>query len=76
MKLVGDGVDPLGRSGTAVAADGDPAIHEGIGVELIVNPHTGRPLAMVHYKDGDVNNPWLEMTREEGVADGTDALPQ
>lgn len=75
MKLVGDVVDPLGRPGKAVAADGD-ADHEGIGVELIVNPDTGRPLAMVHYKDGDVNDPWLEMTRQEGVVRGTNALPQ
>jgi hypothetical protein len=74
MKLVGDVVDPLGRPGKAVAADGD-ADHEGIGVELIVNPDTGRPLAMVHYKDGDVNRPWLEMTREEGVVTGTSQLP-
>jgi hypothetical protein len=74
VKLVGDVVDPLGRPGKAVAADGD-ADHEGIGVELIVNPDTGRPLAMVHYKDGDVNTPWLEMTRQEGVVRGTKALP-
>ncbi len=46
MKLVGDVTDPLGRPGKAVAADGDAQIHEGIGVELIVNPDTGRPLAM------------------------------
>jgi hypothetical protein len=46
MQLVGDVVDPLGRPGMAVAADGD-ADHKGIGVELIVNPDTGRPLAMV-----------------------------
>jgi hypothetical protein len=75
MKLVGDVTDPLGRPGTAVAADGDPEIHEGIGVELIVDPDTGRPLAMVHYRDGDVNKPWLQTVRTEGVTQNTDTLP-
>lgn len=75
MKLVGDVTDPLGRPGKAVAADGDPEIHEGIGVELIVDPETGRPLAMVHYRDGDVNQPWLQTTREEGVVTDTKTLP-
>lgn len=75
MKLVGDVTDPLGRPGKAVAADGDPQIHEGIGVELIVNPDTGRPLAMVHYRDGDVNQPWLQTIRTEGVVQDTSTLP-
>jgi hypothetical protein len=75
MKLVGDVVDPLGRPGKAVAADGDPDRHEGIGVELIVDPGTGRPLAFIHYRDGDVDKPWLEMTRTEGVVTDTGRLP-
>lgn len=75
MRLVGDVTDPLGRPGKAVAADGDPQIHEGIGVELIVNPDTGRPLAMVHYRDGDVNKPWLETVRTEGVVNDSQTLP-
>ncbi|MDA0174613.1 hypothetical protein OJ998_36280 [Solirubrobacter taibaiensis] len=75
MRLVGDVIDPLGRPGKAVAANGDPQIHEGIGVELIVNPETGRPLAMVHYRDGDVTKPWLETIRTEGVTKDTQTLP-
>jgi hypothetical protein len=75
MKLVGDVTDPLGRRGKAVAADGDPEIHEGIGVELIVSPDTGRPLALVHYRDGDVNDPWLQTVRTEGVVKDTETLP-
>lgn len=75
MKLVGDVTDPLGRPGKAVAADGDPQIHEGVGVELIVDPDTGRPLAMVHYRDGDVNRPWLQTIRTEGVVRDTSTLP-
>ena len=74
MKLVGDVTDPLGRPGVAVAADGDPEIHENVGVELIVDPDTGRPLAMVHYR-GDVDHPWLQMTRTEGVVKDTETLP-
>jgi hypothetical protein len=74
IKLVGDVKDPLGRPGQAVAADGDEA-EEGIGAELIVAPDTGLPLALVHYRDGDVNRPWLYTTRQEGVVSGTDALP-
>jgi hypothetical protein len=75
MKLVGNVTDPLGRPGVAVAADGDPQIHEGVGIELIVNPETGRPLAMVHYRDGDVNKPWMQLTRVEGVVKDTETLP-
>lgn len=75
MKLVGNVTDPLGRPGVAVAADGDPHVHEGVGVELIVNPETGRPLAMVHYRDGDVSKPWLQMTREEAVVKDSKTLP-
>lgn len=75
MKLVGDVTDPLGRPGKAVAADGDPTIHEGVGVELIVNPDTGRPLAFVHYRNGDVNQPWLQTIRTEGVVQDTKTLP-
>ncbi len=74
MKLVGEVTDPLGRPGVAVAADGDPEIHENVGVELIVDPDTGRPLAMIHYR-GDVDHPWLEMTRTEGVVKDTQTLP-
>jgi hypothetical protein len=73
IRLIGDVVDPLGRPGKAVAVDGDPD-HEGIGVELIVNPETGSPLAFVHYKDGDVHRPWLELTREVAVVDGDRAV--
>jgi hypothetical protein len=73
IRLIGDVADPLGRPGKAVAVDGDPD-HEGIGVELIVNPETGSPLAFVHYKDGDVNRPWLELTREVAVVDGDRAV--
>jgi hypothetical protein len=75
MRLVGNVTDPLGRPGVAVAADGDPYIHEGVGVELIVNPTTGRPLAMVHYRDGDVGKPWLQTVRTEGVVTDTKTLP-
>ena len=75
MELVGNVTDPLGRPGVAVAADGDPYRHEGVGVELIVNPTTGRPLALVHYRDGDVNKPWLQTIRTEGVVKGTKTLP-
>ena len=71
MRLVGDVRDPLGRPGKAVAVDGDQDRHEGIGVELIVAPDTGKPLAFVHYKDGDVNRPWLELSRVEAVVRGT-----
>lgn len=74
MKLVGEVTDPLGRPGVAVAADGDPEIHENVGVELIVDPDTGRPLAMIHYR-GDVDQPWLQMTRTEGVVQDTETLP-
>ena len=74
MKLVGHVTDPLGRPGVAVAADGDPDIHEGVGVELIVNPETGRPLAMIHYRR-EVSTPWLETLRTEGVVRSTDELP-
>ena len=66
---------PARPPGVAVAADGDPEIHENVGVELIVDPDTGRPLAMVHYR-GDVDHPWLQMTRTEGVVkDTTRRLP-
>lgn len=75
MELVGDVVDPLGRPGKAVAADGDPYAHEGVGVELVVDPENGRPLAFIHYRDGDVGKPWLQTTREEGVVRGTATLP-
>jgi hypothetical protein len=74
IRLVGDVTDPLGRPGTAVAADGD-ADTEGIGVELILDRVTGLPLAVVDYRDGDVQDPWLYTTRQEGVVRGTDALP-
>lgn len=74
MKLVGEVTDPLGRPGVAVAADGDPNRHEGVGVELIVNPATGRPLALVHYR-GDVGKPWQQTIREEGVVRDTRTLP-
>ena len=70
IRLVGDVVDPIGRPGKAVAVDGDPERHEGIGVELIVNPDTGKPLAFVHYKDGDVNRRWLETDPHEAVVRG------
>jgi hypothetical protein len=70
IRLVGDVVDPIGRPGKAVAVDGDPDRHEGLGIELIVNPDTGKPLAFVHYQGGDVNRPWLEMTRTEAVVRG------
>ncbi|WP_028063425.1 hypothetical protein [Solirubrobacter soli] len=75
MRLIGDVTDPLGRPGKAVAVDGDPDIHEGIGIELMVAPETGEPLAVVHYRDGDVNDPWLYTTRQAGVVHGTDTLP-
>jgi hypothetical protein len=75
IRLIGDVKDPLGRPGKAVAVDGDPQIHEGIGIELILAPDTGLPLAAVHYRDGDVNDPWLVTTRQEGVVTGTDTLP-
>jgi hypothetical protein len=71
IRLVGDVVDPIGRRGQAVAVDGDPDLHEGMGVELIVDPDTGKPLAFVHYKDGDVKRPWMELTRVEAVVRGT-----
>ncbi|MBE2314570.1 hypothetical protein DVA67_001170 [Solirubrobacter sp. CPCC 204708] len=76
MKLVGDVKDPLGRPGKAVEADGDPVNHEGVGVRLIVNPDSGRPLAFIHYrrKDGVVK-PWLETFRTEGVTKDADTLP-
>ena len=74
IRLVGDVTDPIGRPGTAVAADGD-ADTENVGVELIVARDTGLPLALVHYRDGDVHQPWLYTTRQEGVVQGTDALP-
>ena len=67
IRLVGDVVDPIGRPGKAVAVDGDRERHEGLGIELIVNPDTGKPLAFVHYKGGDVNRRYLEMTRTEAV---------
>ncbi len=70
IRLVGDVVDPIGRPGKAVAVDGDPERHEGLGIELIVNPDTGKPLAFVHYKGGDVNRRYLEMTRTEAVVRG------
>jgi hypothetical protein len=75
MRLIGDVKDPLGRPGKAVAVDGDPVTAEGIGIELILAPDTGLPLAAVHYRDGDVNQPWLYTTRQEGVVTGTDTLP-
>jgi hypothetical protein len=75
VRLIGDVTDPLGRPGKAVAVDGDPDTQEGIGVELIVDPANGRPLAYVHYRDGDVDDPWLYTTRQEGVVKGTGALP-
>jgi hypothetical protein len=75
IRLIGDVKDPLGRPGKAVAIDGDPQIHEGMGIELILAPDTGLPLAAVHYRDGDVNKPWLYTTRQEGIVTGTDALP-
>jgi len=74
IRLIGDVTDPLGRPGQAVAVNGG-ANREGVGIELIVNPDTGRPLAVVHYRDGDVSNPWLETIRTEGVVKGTDTLP-
>ncbi|MDA0185429.1 hypothetical protein OJ997_34300 [Solirubrobacter phytolaccae] len=74
MQLVGNVTDPLGRPGVAVAADGDQDSHEGIGVELIVNPETGRPLAFIHYRD-DVSKPWLQTIRTEGVVKDTETLP-
>ena len=74
IRLIGDVKDPLGRPGKAVAVDGGPN-QEGIGIELILAPDTGLPLAAVHYRDGDVNDPWLYTTREEGVVTGTDTLP-
>ena len=64
--------DPIGRPGTGVAADGD-ADTENAGVELIVARDTGLPLALVHDRDGDVHDPWP--TRQDGVVQGTDALP-
>ncbi|HEY6886629.1 MAG TPA: CU044_5270 family protein [Solirubrobacter sp.] len=75
MRLIGDVTDPLGRPGKAVAVDGDPVTQEGIGIELILAPDTGLPLATVHYRDGDVNRPWLYTVRQEGVVTGTDTLP-
>jgi hypothetical protein len=75
IRLIGDVRDPLGRPGQAVAADGD-ANREGVGIELIVNPDTGRPLAVVHYRDGDVNRPWLQTIRTEGVVGSTHEVPQ
>jgi len=75
IRLIGDVTDPLGRPGKAVAVDGDPVTNEGIGIELIVAPETGEPLAIVHYRDGDVNDPWLYTTREEGVVDDDRTLP-
>jgi hypothetical protein len=74
IRLVGDVKDPLGRPGTAVAADGD-ADRESVGIELILDRTTGLPLAVVHYRDGDIAKPWLYTTRQEGVVRGTDALP-
>jgi hypothetical protein len=74
IRLIGDVRDPLGRPGQAVAADGD-ANREGIGIELIVNPDTGRPLAVVHYRDGNVHDQWLQTIRTEGVVHSTDELP-
>jgi hypothetical protein len=76
IRLIGDVTDPLGRPGKAVAVDGDPDIHEGIGIELILAPDTGTPLAVVHYRDGDVDDPWLYTTRQAGVVTGTDELPR
>jgi hypothetical protein len=75
VRLIGDVTDPFGRAGKAVAVDGDPVTQEGIGIELIVAPETGLPLAYVHYRDGDVDDPWLYTTRQEGVVKGKDALP-
>jgi hypothetical protein len=72
IRLIGDVKDPLGRSGTAVAVDGDPV---GAGIELILAPDTGLPLAAVLYRDGDVNHPTVSTTRQEGVVTGTDTLP-
>jgi hypothetical protein len=57
MRLIGDVKDPLGRPGTAVA----------VGIELILAPDTGQPLAVVHYRDGDVDDPWLYTTRQAAV---------
>jgi len=76
IRLIGDVTDPLGRPGKAVAVDGDPVTNEGIGIELIVAPETGEPLAVVHYRDGNVNDPWLYTTRQAGVVTGADALPR
>ena len=75
MRLVGEVTDPLGRPGEAVAADGDPQIHESSASSLIVNPDTGRPLAMVHYRTATSNQPWLETIRTEGVVNDTETLP-
>ena len=74
IRLIGDVRDPLGRPGQAVAVDGD-ANREGVGIELIVNPDSGRPLAVIHYRDGDVNDQWLQTIRTEGVVHSTDELP-
>lgn len=75
VRLIGDVTDPLGRPGKAVAVDGDPDTQEGIGIELILDPSSGLPLAYVHYRDGDVDDPWLYTTRQEGVVKGTETLP-
>jgi hypothetical protein len=75
IRLIGDVNDPLGRPGKAIAVDGDPVTQEGVGIEVILAPDTGLPLAVVHYRDGDVTRPWLYSTRQEGVVTGTDTLP-
>jgi hypothetical protein len=75
IRLVGEVTDPLGRPGTAVGVDGDRD-RENIGIELLLDRTNGLPLAIVHYRDGDIGKPWLYTTRQEGIVHGTDALPK
>jgi hypothetical protein len=75
IRLIGDVMDPLGRAGQAIAIDGAPGKDGGAGIELILAPDTGLPLAAVLYQGDDVNHPTVSTTREEGVVTGTDTLP-
>jgi hypothetical protein len=75
IRLIGDVTDPLGRPGKAVAVNGD-ANSEHVGVELILAPDTGLPLAVVHYRNNDIEQHWLYTTRQEGVVKGTETLPR